>query len=195
MKTKLIRIPLLATAALLLSAGAVGAEPAASAKEPVAQRDGSGDFDFLIGTWKAHLRRLTKPLSGSNTWVELDGKVTVRKILGGPANADEMVVTDPATGTQIKSFTFRMYDAETRDWRIYWARTTHGAIGLPVVGRFRNGRGEFYSQEDFQGKNIFVRYAWHDITESEAHFEQAFSTDGGRTWEPNWITTFTRESK
>ncbi len=194
MNKRLLRIALLAAAALSLSAGASGTEPGPN-QEAAAPRDGSGDFDFLIGTWKAHLKRLTKPLSGSNTWTELDGKVTVRKILGGPANADEMVVTDPTNGSQIRSFTFRMYDAQTRDWRIYWARTTHGAIGVPVVGRFRNGRGEFYSQEDFQGKNIFVRYAWHDITDDEAHFEQAFSIDGGHTWEPNWITTFTRESK
>jgi hypothetical protein len=188
MTRKLIRIPLLAAAALLLSAGAFGGEPAA-------HRDGSGDFDFLMGTWKVQLKRLTKPLSGSNTWVDLDGKVTVRKLLGGPANSDELEVTDPATGTRIKSFTFRMYDAETGYWRIYWARTTHGAIGVPVDGRFENGRGEFYSHEDFQGKSIFVRYAWHGITENEAHFEQAFSIDGGRTWEPNWKTKFTRESK
>jgi hypothetical protein len=188
MTRKLIRIPLLAAAALLLGAGAFGGEPAA-------QRDGSGGFDFLMGTWKVQLKRLTKPLSGSNTWVDLDGKVTVRKLLGGPANSDELEVTDPATGSKIRSFTFRMYDAETGYWRIYWARTTHGAIGVPVVGRFENGRGEFYSHEDFQGKSIFVRYAWHGITQNEAHFEQAFSIDGGRTWEPNWKTKFTRESK
>lgn len=188
MQMKRTGIALLATAALLLSAGATSGEPAAP-------RDGSGDFDFLMGTWKVQLRRLARPLSGSNTWVDLDGKVTVRKILGGPANSDELEVTDPANGTKIRSFTFRMYDAETGYWRIYWARTTHGEIGVPVVGRFENGRGEFYSHEQFQGKSIFVRYAWHGITENEAHFEQAFSIDGGRTWEPNWKTKFTRESK
>jgi hypothetical protein len=188
MNMKRMRITLLAATALLLSAGAAGGEAAA-------KRDGSGDFDFLMGTWKVELKRLTKPLSGSNTWVDLQGRTTVRKILSGPANTDELEVTDPATGTKIQSFTFRMYDAETGYWRLYWARTSHGSMGIPVVGRFENGRGEFYSHEDFQGKSIFVRYAWFGITENEAHFEQAFSIDGGRTWEPNWKTKFTRESK
>jgi hypothetical protein len=187
-----IRISLLAAAAALVHPATLATEPAA--KDAAAQTDGSRDFDFLVGTWKVHLKRLDKPLSGSTKWLELEGRTTVRKILGGPANTDEMIVTNPQTGAKTQGFTVRLYDATLREWRIYWSTPNGGTLGIPVVGHFENGEGNFYDQEEWNGRMIFLRYRWHDISANAAHFEQSFSIDGGKTWEPNWKTSLTRES-
>ena len=118
----------------------------------------------------------------------------MRKILGGPENMDEFIARDPKTGKEAKGFTVRMYDSTLHQWRIYWAPPNGSEVILPAIGHFKEGRGEFYDQEVWNGRVIFVRYVWHDITRSEAHFEQAFSTDGGKSWGPNWIATMTRDS-
>src|SRR5579859_6780882 len=56
--------------------------PAASAGQQQAtpERDGQHDFDFNLGTWHTHIKRILNPLSGSTKSVELNGTVTVRKI-------------------------------------------------------------------------------------------------------------------
>jgi hypothetical protein len=154
----------------------------------VAAADGQDGFDFLIGKWKVHLKKLVKPLTGSTTWVESEGTSSARKILGGHGNMDEFVTEDPQTHAKTEGVTVRLFNAQTQEWRIYWISPRDGAIGLPVVGRFKEGRGEFYDQEEFQGRTIFVRYVWSNITANSAHFEQAFSVDGGKTWEVNWIS-------
>jgi hypothetical protein len=157
-------------------------------------RDGQHDFDFALGNWKFHLKKLDHPLTGSNTWVELDGHSSCRKIWDGKANMDEVEVYSADRKTHIKGLTLRLYNPESHQWSLYWANAAKGALSLPaVVGEFKNGRGEFYDQEDYNGRMILVRYAWSDITPTSAHFEQSFSTDGGKTWETNWITDQTRE--
>ncbi|WP_343520085.1 hypothetical protein [Sphingomonas sp.] len=40
-----------------------------------------------------------------------------------------------------------------------------------------------------------VMFRWSAITAASAHWEQAFSTDGGKTWESNWHMDFTRVSR
>jgi len=156
-------------------------------------RDGQRDFDPLVGTWKATLKRLVHPLSGDNTWVEFEGTQVTRSIWGGRATLDEFSVHSPATKTDIDGLTVRLYNPATGQWSIYWANARRGVFdNPPTVGRFTNGRGEFYDQEEFEGRSIIVRYVWSDITANSAHFEQSFSADGGKTWEPNWISTITR---
>lgn len=155
------------------------------------ERDGQHDFDFEFGAWKAHLRRLLHPLTGSNMWVDLNGISTVRKIWDGRANLGELEV-DSST-SHVEGLSLRLYNPETHEWSIYWSNSNDGSLGAPMVGRFKNGRGEFYDQESFQGKTISVRFVFSEITPTEFHFEQAFSADGGKTWEPNWIATFTRD--
>lgn len=155
-----------------------------------AERDGQHDFDFLIGTWKAHLKRLEKPLTGSSTWLEYDGTFVARKVWGGKANLDEAELDGPAG--HIEGLTLRLYNPETHLWSLHWANSKDGVMAVPTVGQFKDGRGLFYDQEVWHGKSIFVRYAWSDITPSSAHFEQSFSVDGGATWEVNWITDQTR---
>ncbi len=159
------------------------------------ERDGQHDFDFEIGTWKIHLRRLLHPLTGSNTWVEFDGTSVTRKVWGGRANLEEFEVDDAETRTHIEGVTLRLYNPQSHEWRIYWANGKDGTLGQPMIGQFKNGRGEFFDQEEFQGKTIYVRYVWFDITPESARFEQSFSTDGGKTWEPNWITYQTRQKQ
>ena len=168
--------------------------PTKEASKDGALRDGQHDFDFAIGNWKFHLKKLEHPLTGSTTWVELDGTSSCRKIWDGRANIDEVEVNNPEKHLHIQGLTLRLYNPESHQWSLYWANAAKGALGLPpVIGQFKNGRGEFYDQEDFNGRAIFVRYVWSDITPTSAHFEQAFSTDGGKTWEINWITDQTRE--
>ncbi|MQR02513.1 hypothetical protein [Glaciimonas soli] len=151
------------------------------------ERDGQHDFDFEIGTWKIHLSRLLHPLTGSTSWVQFDGTSTTRKVWNGLANIEEFE-TDSPTG-HIEGLTLRLYNPQSHQWSLYWANSRNGAMGGPPnVGEFNNGRGEFYSQDTFNDKTILVRYVWSNITANSAHFEQAFSADGGKSWEVNWVT-------
>ncbi len=161
--------------------------PKASAQQSVEQRDGRHDFDWDIGTWKTHQRRLLHPLMGSNTWVEYNGTDVVRKIWDG-ANMGLVEADGPAGHLEI--FTLRLYNPQAHQWGISFANPT-STLSLPVVGEFINGRGEFYDQETYNGRTILVRFSISDITPNSCHFEQAFSADGGKTWEANFIVTET----
>jgi hypothetical protein len=154
------------------------------------RRDGQHDFDFEIGTWKTHLKRLLHPLTGSSTWVELDGTSVVRKIWNGRANLVELEVDSPAGHLEVLSL--RLYDPKAHQWSLNSANVNSGMLGVPTVGEFHNGRGEFFDQETFNGQSILVRNVWSDITANSCRFEQSFSADGGKTWEVNWIAVDTR---
>lgn len=155
------------------------------------KRNGQNDFDFVIGSWKIHNRRLKPPLRGSNTWEEFEGTGVARKVWDGHANMDELEA-DSASWGRIQGLTLRLYDPNSHQWRLYWANRARGILDPPMVGEFRNGRGEFFDQEIFEGKAIYVRYVWSNITPNSCRWEQAFSWDGGKTWEPNWIMEMTR---
>ena len=152
--------------------------------------DGQHDFDFEIGTWKTHVSRLVKPLTGSTTWVELEGTSVVRKLLDGRANLVELDVSGPSG--RIQGLSLRLYEPTSRQWSIRFASAADGELGLPTIGAFRNGRGEFYNQEVFAGRAVLVRNVWSEISAERCRFEQAFSDDGGKTWEVNWIAVDTR---
>ncbi len=154
------------------------------------QQDGQHDFDFEFGAWKIHLSRLLRPLSGSTTWVEYEGTSVVRKVWNGRANLGELEV-DGSSG-HIEGLSLRLYNPESRQWHISWANSADGLLGQAMIGGFKNGRGEFYDQEPFNGRAIFVRFIFSDITANSFRLEQAFSDDGGKTWEANWIAKFTR---
>ena len=166
------------------SAPVVKPQPANSA------RDGQHDFDFEIGTWKTHLKRLLNPLTGSTTWVEYEGTTVVRKVWQGRANLVELVVDGPAG--HFEGLSLRLYNPEARQWSLNFANARSGEMSQPTTGEFKNGRGEFYDQETFNGRAILVRFVISDITANACRFEQAFSDDGGKTWEVNWIATDTR---
>jgi hypothetical protein len=130
------------------------------------------------------------PLTGSHTWVELDGTSVVRKIWNGRANLVELEV-DSAAG-HLEVLSLRLYDPKAQQWSLNSANVNSGTLGVPTVGEFRNGRGEFFDQETFNGQTVLVRNVWSDITADSCRFEQSFSADGGKTWEVNWIAVDTR---
>ena len=157
------------------------------AADPV---DRSHDFDFEIGTWKTHVRRLARPLTGSSTWIEMNGISTVRKVWDGRANLVELEADGP--NGHFQGLSLRLYNPGTRQWSLNFASSRDGTMTTPAIGEFRNGRGEFYGRDTFDGKPILVRFVVSDITPTSCRFEQAFSTDEGKTWEVNWIATDTR---
>lgn len=168
------------------------ASNAASAPDGVARavRDGSHDFDFEIGTWNTRLRRLAKPLSGSDEWIEYTGTTTVRKVWGGRANLVELVADGP--DGHFEGLNLRLYDPRSGQWRLNFANSRAGVLTPPTIGGFRDGCGEFYDQEDFDGRAVLVRFLILPQGPDTIRFEQAFSEDGGKTWETNWIAVDTR---
>jgi hypothetical protein len=158
----------------------------------IRERDGQADFDFLIGSWMVRNRRLRRPLTGSDEWYEFDATAVARHLWGGHANVDEFEADSP-TG-HIQGMTLRLYDRNARQWSLYWANSAKGTLDRPTVGRFEEGRGEFFDQDRIDGTTVLVRYVWSDITATSCRWEQAFSPDGGRTWETNWTMDFTRTS-
>jgi hypothetical protein len=158
-----------------------------------AARDGQHDFDFEIGTWKTHLKRLVHPLTGSTTWVECDGTTVVRKIWGRKANLVELEANCPQG--HFEGLSLRLYDPQSHQWSLNFSNANDGTLGQPTIGEFKNGRGEFYDQEPLNGRAILVRFIISDITPNSCRFEQSFSDDGGKTWEVNWIATDTRDDE
>jgi hypothetical protein len=155
--------------------------------------DGGHDFDFLIGDWKAHVRRLPERLVGSNVWVTYDGISNHKKVLGSNANFEEFEVDSPESHLHIRAQTLRLYDVDSRQWRIYPVDVDKGTIDVPpVVGQFDGKRGEFFNQQEWKGRTVLVRYVWLDLGAKAARMEQSFSDDGGKTWEVNWICELAR---
>jgi len=183
-------VMMVATCSVLAVAPARSYAGSESAAKPAGPRDGQHDFDFEIGLWKTHIHRLTHPLTGSTTWVDYDGTSVVRKIWDGRANIVELEADGPAG--HIEGLSLRLYNPESHQWSLNFANSTVGTMSVPTVGEFKNGRGEFYDYEALNGRMILVRNIWSDITPISGRFEQAFSDDGGKTWEVNWIATDTR---
>jgi hypothetical protein len=157
-----------------------------------APTDGRNDFDFFIGTWDSRQRRLKKRLAGCDEWDEFAGVSVVHKILDGQGNFDEIIMETP-TG-RVVGVTLRLFDPQARLWSIYWSSTAQNGLTAPMVGRFEHGRGEFYDRETFEGRSIFSRFIWTSSGPDACRWEQAFSPDGGRTWETNWTADFFRRS-
>jgi len=169
---------------------ASSAMSSAQQQETVKERDGQHDFDFEIGTWDTHLKRLLHPLTGSTTWVEYKGTTVVRKVWDGRANLLELRADGPAG--HFEGLSLRLYNPSSHQWSLNFANSSGGTLYQPTIGEFKNGRGEFYDQETLNGRAIFVRFIISDITPTSCRFEQSFSDDGGKTWELNWIATDTR---
>jgi len=188
-----VELGVMATGVLLLAHCGGTSAGEAAALTSAAVHDGQHDFDFLIGSWKIHLKRRLHPLSGSNEWVEFDGTVVCRTIWNGLAEVEEFNVDSPEKNIFIQGLAVRLYNPKTRQWSIYWANRKNGVFdAAPQIGQFADGRGEFYGQDTLDGKSIYVRFIWSNTTSPAPHFEQAYSDDGGRTWEVNWITEQTR---
>jgi hypothetical protein len=153
------------------------------------EADGRADFDFLHGDWTVRNRRLEERLKGCTEWEEFDATCRARAILGGLGNMDEFTM-GRASG-QVRAITVRLFNPVSREWSIYWSAGS-GRFDVPMVGRFDGPRGEFYAHEVFEGRHIFSRFIWSVRSPYSCRWEQAYSADGGTTWETNWTMEFTR---
>jgi hypothetical protein len=162
----------------------------------VAAPDLSGlhDFDSHVGRWRAHHRRLKERLATCHEWVEFDGTQQWWPLMEGRANVDDNVFRMP--GGDYRGVSLRAYDPKTGQWAIWWldGRNPFGELDPPVKGRFVDGVGTFYADDTLRGKPIRVRFVWSHMTATSAHWEQAFSADGGKSWETNWVSDFRRDS-
>jgi hypothetical protein len=152
---------------------------------------GKHDFDWEIGSWNTKLKRLGHPLSGSHDWTDWTGVTMVRAVWGGKANLLELEADGP-NGDHFEGLSLRLYNPEAKQWTINFANGKAGVMTSPNSGDFKNGRGEFYQTDNFGPRTILVRFVISDVTANSAHFEQAFSEDGGKSWEVNWIADDTR---
>ncbi|MBY8876664.1 hypothetical protein [Actinacidiphila acidipaludis] len=146
------------------------------------------DFDFLTGTWDVANRWRTDFLDEASAWEEFPGLSHASTHFGGGASFDE--IDFPTKG--FTGLTLRLFDREREEWSLYWASRRTGTLFPPVTGRFTDGRGEFHGDDTHDGKPIRARFIWSGITPDTAHWEQAFSQDGGTTWVTNWTMDFTR---
>jgi hypothetical protein len=166
---------------------------AAPVPTPIAE-PGSGvhDFDFYMGKWRVHHRRLKERLAGNTEWQEFEGTSEAWPLLDGAGNIDDNVLELP--GGTYRAVSLRSFDPDTQQWSIWWldGRSPRGPLDPPVVGSFKDGVGTFLANDTFHGQPIVVRFIWSNITETSTRWEQAFSPDGGETWEVNWIMESTR---
>jgi hypothetical protein len=147
------------------------------------------DFDFFIGSWNVHNRRLRKRLAGSDEWDEFEATSVARPLLDGMGNEDEFR-TDYDGG--FTGMSFRFFDPEKKRWSIYWADTRRcGELDPPVFGSFFGDTGVFVGEDTFEGKPILVRFFWSRVTTNTPRWKQAFSEDDGESWETNWVMDFT----
>lgn len=181
-------------AGALLSSPLFAAPSSAATLPSATTRDGLKDFDFLIGTWSTHYKRLRHALSNNHEWYGCGGSSIVRALWDGNANIEDGDVRCP--GDIIRGMTLRTYDAKSHQWSLYWGTEKHGLVTIPQVGHFdANGVGQFFADDTYAGRPIIVRYQWTKLAGDHPHFEQAFSADKGATWETNWICDYTRATK
>ena len=145
---------LIGTSPVFLTERVQGQNGTVSAQQSVSdKRDGQHDFDFLVGSWKFHLKRLKRRLVGSTEWVEFDGTTVCRKVLDGRAEVEEMNVESVDKRTHIQGLALRLYNPESHQWSIYWVNGADGVLEAnPMVGEFNNGRGEFYNQQVYRAE-------------------------------------------
>lgn len=150
---------------------------------------GAGDFDFLIGDWRVAHRRLRRRLAGCDEWDSFGGLSVTRPILGGAGNLEDNRIDLP--GGAYRAVALRSFDAAAGNWAIWWldGRAPH-ALDVPVVGRFEGGVGSFFADDALEGRPIRVRFLWLAAAAGAPRWEQAFSADGGATWETNWTMGF-----
>jgi hypothetical protein len=153
-------------------------------------RDGQHDFDFNIGVWKTHIRRMMNPLSGSAKSIELNGTVTVRKVWDGRAQLEEIEADGP--NGHWEGLTLFLYNPQAHQWSQTFVSSKMGVLNPPAIGGFKDGRGELVAQDTVDGRSILIRAVWSDITPDSHHFEESYSDDGGKTWAPAFIASLTR---
>ena len=148
------------------------------------------DFDFFFGSWTVRNRYLGERLRGSDDWQEFEATSEARPLPGVLGNEDEF--RTEALGGFV-GMSFRFFDPEAERWSIYWADSRRpGVLDPPVFGAFANGSGVFEGTDVLAGKPILVRFTWTNLDTGAPRWEQAFSGDGGESWELNWVMEFAR---
>jgi len=150
--------------------------------------DGRRDFHFLYGRWAVQHRRLKERGVGSDDWDEFSGASFCQGLMGGLCNVDENDFPDRG----FQGLTFRSFDVEKRQWGIWWVNSNSGALEQPVFGRFEDGIGLFHGEDMDGDRPVKVVYRWEQTAAAAARWSQAFSYDGGATWETNWTMAFVR---
>lgn len=177
---------------LLAMLGLVSAFPHAGYTGPATTPPGLHDFDFVIGSWKTRIKHVQRAPTGSTAWTEIQGSIEARAVWGGRSNLQEIEIDKPSG--PFMELRLCLFNTQTHEWYLYWADAGDGILAQPMIGSFKDGTGSFYDQEDINGKTLFVRQTYTDITADSYHWEQAFSGDGGKTWETNWVVTVTRQA-
>lgn len=147
-------------------------------------------FAFQTGAWSVRHRKLRERFVGSDDWITFDGACRAWEVLGGDGNVEDNFLDDP--GGAYRAAAFRRRNPANGEWSISWFDARRHSLDPPVVGRFENGVGRFYGDDHLDGHPIKVRFVWSDIGPRSARWEQAFSPDGGQTWEVNWVMQFQR---
>jgi len=152
------------------------------------------DFDFLVGKWKMHHRRLNKRLENCKDWTEFESTDENHKMLSGTVDVDTYSTTQMPgmEGKLFEGFTMRLFNPKTRLWSLYWVASNTGVLDPPMVGSFENNVGHFFAKDTYQGKNIIVVFRWDVRDKDHPVWSQAFSTDKGKTWEWNWFNVSER---
>jgi hypothetical protein len=151
------------------------------------------DFEFNMGSWKTDIRAATSPLSSPGSWSHLQGTHVVYRVWDDWADIGQLEVDGPQG--HIEYMALRLYDRETRQWRVYFANGKSGTLEPPMVGEFKDGVGTFVGLDDMDGKSVLIRNVWSGITARSCHQDWAVSVDGGKTWVPTWISTDTRQGQ
>jgi hypothetical protein len=155
-------------------------------------KSGLHDFDFLVGRWRVHHRKLKERLANNHDWIEFEGTLFSQPLMGGYANVDDDVFEVP--GGTYRGVAPRSFDPTSQQWSIWWldSRTPKAPLDPPMRGSFHNGVGTFYGDDTLNGKPVRARFIWSQITRSTCHWEQAYSPDDGKTWETNWLQDLQR---
>ena len=170
----------------LIAMAASGDAATTRSTAPAAVEDGERDFDWEIGAWHTKVQVLADPLSGSeDVWLRFEGTSVVRPLLDQRANVVEFKVS--GLNGRIEALNLRLYEPQAGRWSLTFVNIRDGLLTPPVYGGFHDGVGEFYGDDQLGGRPIKVRFLIFRQGPDKARFEQAFSDDGGETWETNWI--------
>lgn len=185
------RDALFAALAISLASASASAQTGDQSMTDHTANDHRNDWAWLVGSWNVRHRRLKERLANNTEWEEFNGTCTMWPTLNGHGNVDDNWLDLP-TGAY-RAVGLRAFNPETQQWAIWWLdERSPNSLGEPVRGSFSNGVGEFSADDTLRGQPIRVRFRWSEIAANSARWEQAFSPDGGATWEVNWVMHFTR---
>jgi len=190
-RRRLLQWSLVAVPALLTMSRAGEAFADTLAKLPAGGSGSVRDFDYFVGSWNVKHRRLKKRLAGSNDWEEFDGTTKCQSLLDGMVNLNEG--ESHRGGKTFRGMGLRAYDAKTNTWADWYLDGSNPtSLDAPGLGRFAHGVGTFLSDDTYEGKPVKVRGVFTPISADTCQWEQAYSVDGGKTWETNWVMRYTR---